>query len=172
MMRTKTFHIGITGHRDLGNAKTQTFVCEEIKKLLLKLQEEHRRLNALSALAEGADTIFAREALELGIPLIAVIPFAEYEDDFTKRESLEQFKGLLQQAEKVIRLDYRHRSDKAYLEGGKWVVDHSDLLCAVWNGKPAAGKGGTGDVVAYALNKSCPVIHIDVSNHLVKKLHL
>jgi hypothetical protein len=32
---------------------------------------------------------------------------------------------------------------------------------AVWNGLPAVGKGGTGDVVDYALRKGIRLLHIE-----------
>jgi hypothetical protein len=36
-------------------------------------------------------------------------------------------------------------------------VDRSDVLLAVWDGRPARGFGGTGDVVAYARRRGVPV---------------
>jgi hypothetical protein len=36
-------------------------------------------------------------------------------------------------------------------------VDRSDVLLAVWDGQPARGPGGTGDVVAYARARGTPV---------------
>ena len=36
-----------------------------------------------------------------------------------------------------------------------------DLIFAVWTGKPAKGKGGTADIVAYAIDKKIPVVHIN-----------
>ena len=41
------------------------------------------------------------------------------------------------------------------------MVDHSELLIAVWDGKPAAGLGGTGDVVSYARQSGKHVYQID-----------
>ncbi len=36
------------------------------------------------------------------------------------------------------------------MAASKLMIDHSDELYAVWDGKPARGYGGTADVVAYA----------------------
>ena len=41
--------------------------------------------------------------------------------------------------------------EDAYLQAGKWLVDHSDVLVVLWDGKPAQGKGGTGEYVQRAL---------------------
>jgi hypothetical protein len=51
-------------------------------------------------------------------------------------------------------------SEDAYLAAGKHIVDRAGLLVALWNGKPAAGKGGTGDIVAYARSQGRPVVHV------------
>jgi hypothetical protein len=49
----------------------------------------------------------------------------------------------------------------SYLAAGKRVVDMSDVMVAIWNGKPAEGLGGTADIVQYALAQKKPVIHIN-----------
>jgi hypothetical protein len=38
------------------------------------------------------------------------------------------------------------------------VVDRSERVVAVWDGKPASGVGGTADVVSYAHQKRVPVV--------------
>ncbi len=53
----------------------------------------------------------------------------------------------------------------AYHETGIRTVDESDILLAVWDGKPAQGKGGTGDVVAYARELKKPIIWIHTETH-------
>ncbi len=169
-MKKKTLTIGITGHRHLKNQQTENFARRKIRELLIQYLALYPQINALSALAEGADTIFAQEALNLGIPLTAVIPFTKYEDDFSNPDALKQFRQLLSKCQNIVNLNHTDRSDDAYLEAGIWIVDHCDLLFAVWDGKPAAGKGGTGDVVNYAISEKVPVIHVDISNHSIKEL--
>jgi hypothetical protein len=51
-------------------------------------------------------------------------------------------------------------SEEAFYEAGKRVVQISDLMIAVWNGKPAAGLGGTADIVKYSLASGKPVVHL------------
>lgn len=41
-------------------------------------------------------------------------------------------------------------SEKAYWSAGQEIVNQADRLLAVWDGQPAAGLGGTADVVRYA----------------------
>jgi hypothetical protein len=68
---------------------------------------------------------------------------------------------LLARAATVNVLPFAEPSEDAYLAAGKYVVDRADILVTLWNGKPAAGKGGTGDIVEYARLLNRPVIHID-----------
>jgi hypothetical protein len=49
-------------------------------------------------------------------------------------------------------------------------VESSDLMIAVWDGKPAKGKGGTADIVADAVTSAVPVVHIDPVERTVTKL--
>ncbi|MEO5877101.1 MAG: hypothetical protein ABIQ26_19070, partial [Streptosporangiaceae bacterium] len=48
-------------------------------------------------------------------------------------------------------------TDEAYLVAGHRVVKRSDLLLAVWDGRPAGGLGGTADIVAYARDRGTEV---------------
>jgi hypothetical protein len=49
----------------------------------------------------------------------------------------------------------------AHLEQSRWLTRWADLLVVAWNGRLAAGTGGTADTVALALAKGLPVIWID-----------
>ena len=40
------------------------------------------------------------------------------------------------------------------------MVDRCDVLIAVWDGEPARGPGGTAEIVAYALERGRPIVHI------------
>ncbi len=119
----------------------------------------------VSPLAEGADRVAAEEALRLGFRLKATLPFAraEYKADF--RETVDEFQRLLQQADSVLELDgdrskYRERS---YEAAGRFVVNNSDLLIAVWDGEPSKGRGGTGDIVELAVDLGVPVVQVPVN---------
>jgi hypothetical protein len=157
--------VGVTGHRHLGDdPRTPYIVHAQCVRLLDRLQDLARyrgaTLTAYSALAVGADQLFAEAAVGLGIPLVGVIPFESYPADFEGDER-RRFETLLGLCRDVHRLAAKQRSDRAYLKGGLWVVNQVEYLIAVWNGLPAAGLGGTGDVVAYAEKKGRTVLRID-----------
>ena len=72
-------------------------------------------------------------------------------------EQIERYSGILKKADKVY-----YSSDKEYFRDcmnlrNKYMVDNSDLLLAVWNGK----KGGTANTVKYARKKEKEVVIIN-----------
>ncbi len=169
---TAPFRIGVTGHRTLGDQATVQFVTQAFRDLLSQAQQDHPAgVIALSGLAEGSDTLFAEVALALGIPLEAVIAYEGFDEDFSPGSARQRYQHLLEQCQAVHRLPFHERSDEAYLAVGEWIVDHSDLVLAAWNGQSAAGKGGTGDVVAYAQQLGRPVVHIHTTGHTIKPLN-
>ncbi len=131
-------------------------------------------LRALSSLAEGADRLFAREALELGYELVAVLPFAraEFERDFEGAEALApdalgEFRSLLDAARAADRLTAFEldgepsRRAEAYEAASEVVLNQSDILVAVWDGGEANGLGGTTATLERALGFNVPVVWID-----------
>jgi hypothetical protein len=123
------------------------------------------KLELISPLAEGADRTAAVAALEGGYELRAVLPFArsEYAEDFAGADSRRAFATLLERATCVLELPGdRSRPLDAYLMAGRATVAHCDILLAVWDGLPARGRGGTGEIVAHALARGRPVIHLPV----------
>ncbi|HXO24414.1 MAG TPA: hypothetical protein VN870_07535, partial [Streptosporangiaceae bacterium] len=55
--------------------------------------------------------------------------------------------------------------EQAYELAGRAVVDRSDVLIAVWDGGPAAGRGGTAEIYVYAQRWQKPVILISVDDN-------
>src|SRR5206468_501022 len=124
---------------------------------------------ACSALALGTDQLFVKAALELGISVEVVIPCAKYAEIFSSAEAREEYHRLLKCCQNVYSLPFEECSDDAFLAAGHWIVDHSDLVILVWNGYPAAGKGGTADTASYARLVGRPFIHIHTVRHTVKQ---
>lgn len=150
------FVVGVTGHRDLAGAEDG--IASALRADLEARQGTHGdHLIALSAIAAGADSLFAEAAISLGIPLEVVLPFEGYVEDFEEGAERERFQALLAAARIARTLPYQGRSAEAYAAVGRWVVKHSDHLVAVWDGMPARGRGGTGDIVAYARGRGHPV---------------
>jgi hypothetical protein len=95
---------------------------------------------AISALAEGADTLFAEAALQLGVPLEIVRPFDRYVDDFATRPSRSRYRGLVEAARRETRLPFAAASVHAYEAAMAWVVRACDLRRS--EATPAAASSG------------------------------
>ncbi len=181
--------IGVTGHRTLENSEA---LAEKVRALLnLKdsviLDEESRSrvrtsenpplgFTVFSLLAEGADRLVAVEVLATPDALIhAVLPFEkeEYLKDFVSEDSRGEFENILSKDRRKEDLTKGlstlgtkadpERRKEAYAKAGRFVVDSCDVLIAVWDGEPAAGRGGTAEIVEYARKKERPLII--VSSH-------
>jgi hypothetical protein len=149
-------NVGITGHQHLDDPTAWSWVADAIRSELTALTPP---LVAITSLAIGADQLLAELVLEHGGTIHAVLPYREIERSFLP-EDLPLFRMLASQAELEI-LDTPGTDQDAYLAAGLRVVDLSDLVIAVWNGLPAVGKGGTADVVDYALQKGIRLLHIE-----------
>jgi hypothetical protein len=145
--------IGISGHQDIPDQGI-AFVRSGITRVVSRSGDD---LVGVSSLAAGADQLFASIVLENGGRLHIIIPSDDYETTFSGSKDLSQFQFLLKRADTVEKLTYRSPSEDAYLAAGRRVVDSSNLLLAVWDGKPAKGKGGTADIVEYARHRGSKV---------------
>lgn len=166
------FRAGVTGKRELdpnlvdwvrtqirfilGSVKTATE--DVLTKSLGAYQGTSAALRAISPLAEGADRIFAEQALDLGYELNAPLPFErrEYCKDFPL--TVPHFEQLLQRATAVFEMDgTRSGGEHPYEAVGRLLLDQSDILIAVWDGLPAQGRGGTEHIMEIALGRRMPV---------------
>lgn len=149
--------ICITGHRKLLKPKD---VRDHIHYSLLYFQSLYKELEAITAMASGSDTIFAEEALKLGIPVKAIFPFSEteYEKDFSPEE-WQRVQTVIANEKCELKIvnqltDFSDEAKKdAYFAIGVLLVDKADIVLAVWDGLPPGGKGGTADMVRYAKEK-------------------
>jgi hypothetical protein len=143
--------VGITGHRDLGDT-THRLVAAALAAELAA----YRPLHGISALAEGADQIFAEQVLDARGALTAVIPSADYGATFQTVAGEATYRRLRACATEVVELPFPSPSENAYWAAGREVVCRSDVLLAVWDGGPSGGMGGTADIVAFAGERSVP----------------
>ncbi|MFG3292657.1 hypothetical protein ACGF3G_28105 [Streptomyces sp. NPDC048179] len=151
--RLAVTRVGVTGHRSIPPSLLP-FVHSGLRRRLSRTDVE---LEALSCLAAGADQLFADIALAHGVPVTAVIPGMDYEAHLGDEEARATYRRILRSCTTRVDLPRQPTHEQAYFAAGCWVVDHSDQLIAVWDGRPARGPGGTGDVVAYARRRGVPV---------------
>jgi hypothetical protein len=89
------------------------------------------------------------------------MPSDRYGETFNNAAARATYEDLSSKAKTVVRLPFSTPTEAAFLRAGEVVVEMSDLLIAVWDGKPARGLGGTADVVRYSLDQGTPVFHIN-----------
>ena len=106
--------------------------------------------------------LFRRPDARLIVPLPIEIP--EYLQDFETEESRAHFFSLLHQAVKVIPPLKGSTRVSGYWTAGKYMLDHSDVLIALWDGQDAQGKGGTGEMVALARQRGVPLVWVKCGN--------
>lgn len=164
--RSELVAVGVTGHRHLEEPEA---IAAAVSQALRHIAAAygHRPVLLLSALAEGADRLVAEAALVMPeAKLTAVLPATrlEYADEFGPPGSASRlhFESLLARASEVIEaVQTRATREHGYEAAAEVIVDHCDVLLAVWDGQAARGKGGTGEVVAMAREKGKPVVVID-----------
>jgi hypothetical protein len=166
--------IGITGHRPHRLIVPEPRLARRVEKVLASLHQaagpgrrrRDPRLDIVSPLAEGCDRIVARAALGLGLRLTVLLPFArrDYEATFADPATIPEFRRLLKAAHARTDLaaSPRHR-EAGYVAVGMATLAMCDIVLTIWDGKPAAGRGGTPEILENAIGWGIPVIWIDAA---------
>jgi hypothetical protein len=144
--------IAISGHRELPPATT-ALVDSALRRVLDACVPD---LVGITCLADGADQVFARVVLDLGGTLEVIVPAERYRDDVPETAHA-GYDALLAKAVRVRRLPFVESTDESHMAASIDMLADADHLVAVWDGLPARGYGGTGDVVEYARRHAIPV---------------
>ena len=150
------YMVGFTGHQNLSRS-IRAFAEARIVDLLQNIDSETA---GLTSLAGGADQLFAKCILSAQLTLKVVIPCERYDESFSTEADLNAYHALLPRADEVEFLPFQYPSEEAYFAAGRRIVDRSNQLIALWDGKPARGLGGTADVVDYAQSQHVVVSKI------------
>lgn len=158
------FVISVTGHRDLVTEDIP-MIQQMVKAKLIECIEKYPAtpIVLLTGMAEGADRLVAKVALDLDIGVIAVLPMesVEYEKDFRDSESINEFRVLCSKSIRVITLN-----ETSWMTGGDWKTSgdarndryanlglflaiHSEDMICLSNNKPTKKTGGTNDVISF-----------------------
>lgn len=144
--------VAVTGHRpeQLGD-------LEWVRETLSRVLAEENPSLLYQGMAAGADLLSAGISYELRIPYIAVKPWAGHCPRESDRKLYSQVSA---NAFQIIEVDpsLSYPGVWVYHNRNKYMVDHADILIAVWNG---SSSGGTASCVKYARQKSIPIIQID-----------
>jgi len=160
--------IGVTGHRDL-LAEEVPALKKKVRDFFVQMKNDFPDLNLqlITPLAEVSDRLVADVALELGCDLIVPMPMsrADYEMDFSSPAAVGAFRDSLKKARVIylrslkrdsgIGLNHEDRA-RQYAQMGIFISNHSQVLLALWDGKPSLEVGGTASVVNYHLTAVMP----------------
>lgn len=173
--------IGVTGHRQLSPEAAKR-LAPQVDAVLTTLAqalgeivrgsrfsdpESPAAISVLSQLAAGADQIVALRARARGHAIHAVLPFprVQFTADFADPDDRARFDELADAAEVLWHLPgSRDDEGTAYALAGEATVAQSDLVIAIWDGAAARGRGGTGQVVSYAIRRGVPIVHISADD--------
>lgn len=159
MTEERVIRVGVTGHRAFDDPQgASRRIREGLRRLLViagnGVDGTQARIELISSLAEGADDrLVGREALSLpGTTLAVVLPFPveDYARDFETEESKAEHAQFLDRAQTVKVMPPTPTRAAGYELQGCWVVDHSDVLVAVWDGGASGRQGGTAQTATYA----------------------
>jgi hypothetical protein len=150
--------LGGTGHRDLRAEDVRQFEAR-VREIFEEVQHKAPRtpLVVVSTLAEGADRLVARIALERGHRLVAPLPMAPeaYEEDFISPESKAEFRDLIARADQWfvvsdgrISIPPEDRS-RGYALVGAYLAQSCQILIALWDGIGTGKPGGTSAVISF-----------------------
>ena len=181
--------VGITGHRSIGvKGPTPDALLITLEMVFGRLSSALTRaavtdaalfsgqtpmLRAIGMAADGADLLGARAAHACGAEIGVVLPFEvdEYRKDFATAESAALLDEILSIA--VTRFELpgsRQEGARAYERANEVILGNVDVLIAIWDGRRANDRAGTGDVVVDAVSRSIPLIAINPDTPDVAKL--
>ena len=152
-MHRESIAVSFTGHRTyLSEAD------EELRQLLEELYAEGAR-RYLCGMAWGFDlsageAVVQHKLLHEDVELVAVEPFAEFRSLF-RGEDAERYDALIAAAD--CRVVVGENNMGAYMRRNDYLVDHSSLVVAWWDGRR---DGGTAYTALRARRKGREVVNL------------
>lgn len=146
--------ISVTGHRPdkLGGYRTPNPVYNAVMESLDKALIELSPSKVITGMALGIDQWVAELCIMNDIPFVAAIPFAG-QDSKWPPQSQARYRWLCGKAVEQHIVSLGEYGPHKLQIRNQWMVDHSDLLLAFWNGT----SGGTANCVGYAQQKGKPI---------------
>lgn len=148
--------LGVTGHRPSGlpcKYDENHIFCIQQKDVIRNYFIENEITEVHVGMALGFDTWCAEAALDLGLDVIAHVPFPQQSKTW-RRGSVEKYKQLLSRCKRVITYGQYYHNKFFHLRN-QGIVDSVDRMISLL--KPATMAGGTYNCVEYAKSQEIPV---------------
>ena len=144
--------------------------CIMLKEVLaeqIKALADEGVTGFISGMAQGVDIWAAQIVLDLKkkypmLKLSCALP-CDNQEKMWPDPVQKQYHSILEQAHKVVRVGREYTKECMYARN-RYMVDHANILLAVYNGKR---RSGTGMTVSYAEEKHRRIIKIDPLSRLV-----
>ena len=125
-------------------------MLKEVLAVQISALAERGVTDFLSGMAQGVDLWCAQIVLDLrkknpALKLHAILPCEGQESKWTV-SAQEHYHSILKQANEVVHVGKEY-SRNCMLERNRWLVEHSSILLAVYNG---VFRSGTGATIRYA----------------------
>jgi uncharacterized phage-like protein YoqJ len=137
----------VLGHRPAelggyGDNPLAEAVRDRLAEVVAAKAEMHDDLVVVSGLRLGAEMLGAEAAAELGVPLVAVLPYPD-PDSVWPAESQARFEALIGVAREVVVLqkkvpESKQKAGAALARRDAWLVRNVDEALLVWDGEDAA----------------------------------
>lgn len=136
--------VAITGHRP----KRLSVPEESIYQWVTEKLKELKCTEAISGMALGTDIIFAKAAMDLGVPLKCYFPY--------KKKRYSKDEKLISDYADDIKYFSESYGNRCYFDRDRALVDDCDVLLAVFDNN--GFWGGTAYTVQYALDNNRTII--------------
>ena len=166
-----------TGHRpksfpwDYDESAPSCILLKEVLATQISALAEQGVTDFLSGMAQGVDLWSSQIVLDLqkknpALKLHCVLPCKGQESKWTA-SAQERYRSILAQANEVVYVGQEYNRD-CMLKRNRYLVDHSSILLAVYNG---TWRSGTGATVRYAQKLKREIIIIDPVTRTLSKFH-
>lgn len=144
-------------------------IKHQLRRLIIGLIEKKNAAHFIAGAALGVDMWVMEIILELqasypNITLEAAVPCRSQSERWSA-EMRERYNRILSQCDSITFVSERYTRD-CMMKRNMYMVNHSDYVVAVWNGKPS----GTGKTVRYAMENRKIVYCIDTKTFRMKAL--
>lgn len=135
-------NLGITGHRRERLHGQDHLVYKWCEAQIIKYEPTL----CLSGMANGSDQLFAQATLSNSYPLWCIFPY---------KKNIDYLSNYVDNALRITYTQEKYSKD-CYFIRDKYLVDHSDVLLAIWDKKEI---GGTWFTIKYAKSINKPIVY-------------
>jgi hypothetical protein len=171
------FMIGVVGHRDLVPDEVPQ-IRAAVAKLLTRLRQDFPDvpLRLLCSMAAGADLLVAEAAAEIGITIVALLPYARplCREDLVAESDRTAFDRLCDMSD-VVELSLPdgvsasdvgrpgEARDRQLQRAGSIIARYSGLMIAIWDGLNTDHRAGTARAIQFRREGVMPSGEVAVS---------